>query len=276
VSALSNLSAADFPASRRAAPVYEHGRDWQMEIAYVDESYDAEVFVMSALTIPARSWRDSFTVVQDYRKHLKREYGVFTSKELHATTFLAGRGRVGSRIVPKGLRAHIFGEYLRMLTGLSDARIISGAWLRAGESLDRIHAKAFSRIQERLETRSRRGGWQTITIVDEGRAKELHRIARKSKVWNPVGSAYGAWEGGSTYKNIPNEHLIEDPVFKRSDQSYFLQSADFIAYALLKSEVAPTPRVERYGLDKAYELLEPILAIEASRPDPRRLGIVRT
>jgi len=61
------------------------------EIAYVDESYDEKVFVMSALVIPDHSWRAAFTHLQNYRRYLKQKFGIFTSKEFHATEFVAGR-----------------------------------------------------------------------------------------------------------------------------------------------------------------------------------------
>lgn len=54
-------------------------------------------------------------------------------------------------------------------------------------------------------------------------------------------------------KNIPNDRLIEDPFFKASHQSYFLQAADFIAFALLKAEVPPTAAAcYESGLNRAY------------------------
>jgi hypothetical protein len=63
-------------------------------------------------------------------------------------------------------------------------------------------------------------------------------------------------------------------VFKRSDRSYFLQLADFVAFALLKREVAPTPLVEKY---KIHQMFDEVLAGKcfraASPRDP--LGIVR-
>jgi hypothetical protein len=61
-----------------------------------------------------------------------------------------------------------------------------------------------------------------------------------------------------------------------SVMSYLLQLTDFIAYALLKSETPATPLVAKYRLDAAYERLRPVIVKEASRKDPRGLGIVRT
>jgi hypothetical protein len=121
--------------------------------------------------------------------------------------------------------------------------------------------------------------WRSVAkllrFVDEGREDEIRKAARKAAIYNMVGSQYGAWDDGSRSKNIPTERLIEDPVFKPSWESYFLQLADFIAFALLKSEVPPSSHVQKYRLDKAFERLRPVCAIEASPRDPRGLGIVR-
>jgi hypothetical protein len=246
------------------------------EIAYIDESYDGSHFAISALIVPTHTWRTNFNHLQDYRKHLKKSFGIFTSKEFHATDFVSGRGRIAPKAIAKWHRCNIFKESMQVFSALDGAEVISGIWPRAGRSLNDIHVQAFSRIQERLQRRSVAQDSQMLVVADEGKEKELRKVARLSKVWNPVGSRYGHWEDGSTYKNIPNDRLLEDPFFKPSDQSYFLQAADFIAFALLKSEVAATPLVAKYKLDTAYDLLEPICVKKASTKDPRKLGIVRT
>ena len=243
------------------------------EIAYLDESYDDQSFALSALVVPVPVWRETFELVKGWRRLLRKQYGIFVNKELHATTFVSGHGRVGHRVVPKGLRAHIFLDSMDMIAQLP-IRIISGCWTVPGRADPNAHA--FGRIQERLQTRCRKQDRYITIIADEGRAAELRKVSRRSTVHNPVGSRFGGWEDGASWKNIPNDRLIEDPMFRNSAESYFLQLVDFVAFALLKSEVPPTPLVKRYGLATAYERLGPVLATEASSNDPRRLGIVRT
>ena len=97
--------------------------------------------------------------------------------------------------VPKGLRCFLFSELLGILASLPVA-VISGAWPRAGRSLNDSHVRAFSRIQERLQKRSSEQDSQILVIADEGKEEELRRIARRSKVWNPIGSQFGAWGDG--------------------------------------------------------------------------------
>jgi len=244
------------------------------EIAYIDESYDTDKFCMSTLILSTHQWRECFEIVKEWRRELRKEHGIFTNKEFHATKFVSGRGRLGHRDVPKALRAQIFLDAMDLIGSLPGAAIISGAWDVA--SLDDPNAHAFQRIQERLQRRCTGQAGYIVTIADEGRATELLRVSRRSKVYNPVGSMFGMWGDGSVSKNIPNERLIEDPVFRNSAQSYFLQLVDFVAFALLKSEVTPTPLVTKYGLHEAYDRLEPVCVKVATGRDPRKLGIIRT
>ena len=75
-------------------------------------------------------------------------------------------------------------------------------------------------------------------------------------------------------RNIPIEQIIEDPIFKDSKTSYFIQLVDFCAYALLRSE-RPIASRSALGYDTMYELLRPITMPINNRHDPRGLGIIR-
>ncbi len=92
-------------------------------------------------------------------------------------------------------------------------------------------------------------------------------------VFNPIPSAYGVWaDTGDRFRNIPITRIIEDPFFKDSSQSYFLQLADFVAYSLLRRE-RPLPTKNKYGLNTAFPILQPILVTEANQRDAE--GIIR-
>lgn len=84
-------------------------------LATLDDSRDPATCVVTAILIPADSWRTVFDKVKAYRRHLKRTDGMFTRKEWHATDFVAGRGRIADQTITKGRRAQIFGELLRSL-----------------------------------------------------------------------------------------------------------------------------------------------------------------
>lgn len=245
-----------------------------MEFAYLDESYDTSTFTMACILIPDHVWASAFERVKKARKVLKEKYGIFTSKELHATDFLAGRGRIADRVVPKALRADIYRKFFEFIPTIAGIRIIGGAWPNE-RSIPDMYAYAFGRIQDRLQKRSTVEDHQTLIISDEGQEFEITRAARRAHIFNPVGSKYRTWEDGSAWKNITTDRIVEDPFFKPSHRSYFLQLADFVAFALLKKETGMvSARAQRERLHEQYERLKPVLATEAHEPDP--LGIVRS
>ncbi len=244
------------------------------ELAYLDESYDSSTFTMVALLIPDHAWDAAFRRVRKARALLKTKYGIFTSKELHTTDFVAGRGRIAPKPIPKGLRAEIYRKYFEFIPTIPGIRIIGGCWPNERNQAD-MYAYAFGRIQDRLQKRSVVNDHQTIIVSDEGQEHEITRAARRAHIFNPVGSKFSAWDDGSTWRNIPTDRIIEDPIFKPSHRSYFLQLADFVAFALLKRETAiPNERATKEGFDGLYESLLPVLATEASGAD--ELGIVRS
>lgn len=115
---------------------------------------------------------------------------------------------------------------------------------------------------------------RAVIFADEGREAEITKRLRKMHIDNRIPSKLGDWGGGNATKNITTDRIIEDPVFKDSSQSYFIQLADCIAFALLKREVPPTPNIKKYGIHKMFdETLTGICFKDAARKDP--LGIVR-
>lgn len=80
-----------------------------------------------------------------------------------------------------------------------------------------------------------------ILICDEGKDAIYTKIVRRMQ----------------TLKNSTIDRILEDPFFKQSDQSYFIQLSDFCAYALLRRE-RPIESKTRYGLNQAFNVLAPI------------------
>lgn len=239
-----------------------------VHIIYIDDSRDEKFCVFSALAIPADSWQDAFAQVKEFRRQLKKSDGISPSKELHAWKFVSGRGRpAGDRILSKRRRAEIFMETLELVASLPGAGLFNAVFPAKDDE------QAFERLLNRINRTMQAWDSHAILICDEGKEHIYTRMARRMHVYNPIPSAYGYWEEtGWVTKNIPIDRILEDPFFKRSDQSYFIQLVDFSAYALLRRE-NPVPSKSRYGIDKAFDILQPILVRQATRYDPE--GILR-
>ena len=241
-----------------------------MHLVYIDDSRDESICAFSALVIPADQWRTSFEIVRTFRRDIRNSDGIFVYKELHATEFVAGRGRVAPNVVFKGRRCEIFKETLKMMSCLPDAHLFNAVFSKNQDAI------AFERLLNRINRTMKAWNSKAIIFCDEGKDKEYTRLARKMQVNNPIPSQFGGWPSGLPTKNIPLEYILEDPVFKDSKQSYFIQLADFAAYALLRKE-RPLPSKTKYGLDKAFYLMnnKDFFVTAATGSDPEKLGIIR-
>ena len=277
-----------------------------VRLFYVDESYDREKFCLSALGIRHTEWRECFLRVRQHRAILKQDYGIFLRKEIHAHDFVSGRGRIADRVVGKYDRVRIFEGLLRLLAQLPSVMLINvcldsagrknvqlDAWDRLTNRIERtmlaleeqelplrrdlvalVEGDMDSTAFQKLEPRLTHYRPRAMIFADEGRELEITKALRKMGAFNPIPSRLGTWEDGGRTRNIPVERVIEDPVFKRSHQSYFIQLADCAAFALLKREVNLTPHVRKYRIHKLFERsLSGVCFRKASRSDP--LGIVR-
>ncbi len=237
-----------------------------MFLAYVDDSGDEKVRCYSALLVHESVWRISRAMMLDYRRSLKETDGVYITKELHATEFVAGRGNIAASSVSKGRRCEIFREALSVVAAMPKIQMLNAIGPRSSER------QLFERLITRLNRTMAEWRSHAMMIHDEG--KDYSQLVRRMTVYNPVPSRYGKWPNGLAYKNMPIERLVEDIVYRDSRKSSFIQMADFCSYALFRSEY-PLASKTKYGLDKAFDLLAPICLKTASESDPRKLGIIR-
>lgn len=234
---------------------------------YIDASADRYKFVLTALRIPLNRWRTAFEQAKEFRRYLKKAYGLFYRKELHSTELIRGKGHLSTRTITKSQRARIFSETLELIAKLPDIQILNVCIKVPGCPVD-PYLRAFERMLNRIEAKLKDASSNGILVLDEGKEGMIRRVARNMAVFNWIPSAFGAWEGGARSKNISVSRAVEDPVFRMSSDSYFLQFADVAAFALLKREVVPTPIIERYGIHKMWEILKPVRCLEVSPNDP--------
>jgi len=239
-----------------------------MYLAYVDDSRDEKLACFSAIVLPASGWLRLLNETLEFRRALKRSVGIHITKEFHATDFVAGRGNLGA-VVSKYRRARIFDETLDFIASRKGVRIYHTCVPRAFEE------RAFERLVQRLDNGARKHAplpTHVMIISDEG--KSYNSLVRRMRRFNPISSGFGSWSTGRATVNRPITRVVEDIVFRDSKHSMFVQLADFCAFALLRSE-NPIPNRVKYGLDKSFDRLGPVLVTQAFRGDPRGLGIIR-
>jgi hypothetical protein len=239
-----------------------------MHLVYLDDSRDEKLAVATALLLPAERWNDAFAIVRQWRRDLKGSDGIYVYKEFHATDFVAGRGRISTGTVGKRRRSQIFGEALSLVTKLPGVALFNAIANHDEEDV------AYEFILNRINRTLQPDVWDNYALLlwDEGKEAEHRKLTRRMRVRNPIPSKYGEWPQGTFTKNIVLDRIIEDPLFKDSAHSYFIQLVDFCAYALLRRE-NPVASKSRYGIDQAFARLQPVCFKNANRSDPD--GVVR-
>ena len=130
-----------------------------------------------------------------------------------------------------------------------------------------IETMAWEWFIQRFETfLQRNGNAHGVIFADDTNEVKIRRLVRKMRVYNYVPSMFG-----SAARPVPLTQIVEDPVMRDSRHSYFIQVADLAAHALYR-KLYPKGGYRRYGVDRLFDRLDPILLKEASRTSQQ--GIV--
>lgn len=233
-------------------------------LIYIDESYDDTHYAYSAIFVPIEEWNNIFQKVLLWRKGLHQNHGIDVNGEIHSTEFVGGRGQpITNR--DKNYRAKLFNSFLEMIEGLPSIKIINGI---TGNKLH--HETLFKYIVTRINTNLKYENALGILICDEGNENKLVSMVRSLKKENQIWSAYSY----GTHLSCPLDRIIEDPLFKTSKSSYFIQLADMVAFSLLRNE-KPIIGKTLPEVQQAFEHLDNVLVKQAFKNDIRGKGIVR-
>lgn len=216
--------------------ILESGEAPRLEFAYVDESGDSgaagsQTYTLGCVLVPADEWTARLDLMIDMRRALKQAYGIRFRDELKANYLLRGRGPLASLNLGDGQRRDIYQRHLRLLRLVASgafAVVIQKHLITTGKDPAET---AWTYLFQRLRLRSESTGVPIVLVHDEGdadRVRKLHRAFRRH-----------SW-AGSTSVTAPL--LVEDPVPRRSDQSFFIQAADLLAYAAYRRVHPPTGR----------------------------------
>ena len=206
-----------------------------MHLFYIDESADEKLFVVTALAVPATHWRTIYNKVRLFRLDLQHAEGIDIHYEFHAWKFVSGRGNIADRIVKKGRRCQLFQDTLRLIAALPETRLLTS--VSTTDQQERGFEKLILKIQKFLESNNS----YAVLICDQG--KEAF-YTRSLRLLQASGDA---------------DNIVEEPFYKDSAHSYFVQLSDFCAYALLRQE-HPLASKTKYGLDQAFKILASITA----------------
>lgn len=254
-----------------------------MFIMYVDESGDpgphvnggtgnSRHFILSGLVVPVACWNDTLVRLKDFRREVRRSYGLPMREELHAAELIRIDKIDAYRTIKKRDRIKLLGDFVAQLPTLCAGSVLLNVCFdkQAVGGAGSFKAEAWTRLIQRYDTYIRKAGGTDahgLLIADGVEDVEVRGLLRKMRVFNMVPSRYG---GKS--RNLPTTRIIEDVVPRDSRHSYFVQAADAVAHVLYRKEY-PRGALKKYRVEGFFDLLDGMLVKAANGADPQ--GIVR-
>jgi hypothetical protein len=257
---------------------------------YVDESGDPGLwppgtpvhlrpsphYILTGVIIPASQWQTCLTVMVDVKRTLRQNYGLRVRDELHGAELIYPRGNQAyKRIGNRKSRVSLYGDVLKEVAAqMPQTKIVNVHLNKASpyyvsstaQGVD-LEERAWEWLIQRFSNHLSRdcGGDLGMILADETNEIKVRRVVRKIRVHNQVGSIYG----GSYSVSVRN--IVEDPVMRNSQHSYFVQIADLVSHALYR-KLYPKGSYRKYNIDRLFDLVDPLMLKAANRKD--RQGIV--
>ena len=217
-----------------------------MYFAYIDESGDSGwrgtgTFSLGCILIEAASWPGVFDDVLDFRRFLNSQFGVPVRGEIKANDLLRNKGVFRKLKLSETARFGIYRACMRLQPKIGSkvfGIVIDKQEMTKKGRTENPREVAWEYLVQRLERFTTKGSTEVMIIHDEGYAREVRALARK---WRRIGTAGSMFGIGSLSR--PATRIVDDPVARRSHESYFLQFADLVAYAAFRHCFSPPPRV---------------------------------
>jgi Protein of unknown function (DUF3800) len=213
--------------------------------AYVDESGNAgfpgsRTYVLGCVMVEDQHWPNTFDRLIEFRRWLRNSFGVPVRAEIKANFLLQNTGPFARLALSESARFAIYRQSMRLQPKLglrTFAILVDKDNLKSNHPGRTAPDVAWEYLLQRLERFTTRGSTHVHVSHDEGIGEQIRKWARKARRAGSAGSRYG-----TGVLRLPFARLIDDPVFRDSAQSYFVQLADLSAYAAFRRIYPPPPR----------------------------------
>jgi hypothetical protein len=211
-----------------------------MYLIYIDDSGDTglmsrgsptNAFILCALVVEDHAWLTVLDEIKAFRRFLQHQFGIRQRDELKASYLLHGTGPFRDLDFGHDVRMRIYKLALRFQQKVGYLK--TWAILIRKEQLNNevkpieIRDRAWRLMIERIERFTYYGKDTCVVFPDEGHPEFVKGMFRKMRRINQVPSAFDEGE----LLSRPATFIVEDPNFRRSQESYFIQLTDLNAYA---------------------------------------------
>lgn len=210
-----------------------------MKLIYLDESGDNGLmsnnsmtrnFTLAAVAVDSDKWSSALNEMIGFRRFLKRNFGIQMRAEVKANYII--RGTHSFEGMGDDMRDKVFRMMLKLPSkiGLRVWAVVFDKEKYESKvdnpSKEDIFRISWKYMLQRVERLTKTNEDTAMLFPDEGHESVIRGITRRMRVYNKVYSQFNYRET----LDRPLKYLIEDPNFRNSDKSYFIQMADIVAY----------------------------------------------
>ena len=233
-------------------------RKYTMYFCYVDESGDcgayipehpeksgSPYFIFAGLVVPADKWKISLDLIKSFRKKIARQAFMSYDTEFHCSEMIDPHKIKEFTSISVPERWKLIEEYAETIGSFSSFSLISvvidkaNSDLQAAEYLTSSVTKLYQGFDELLKTEEENG----IIFFDRANEKHVNTHVRK---------LLGTGASGESVPGVRIGWVIEDPIFRVSSDSMFIQSADVVAYTLKEKEFPQASR-QKHQAHKIFD-----------------------
>lgn len=250
-----------------------------MLLAYIDESGDtgaveaggSHTYSLGCVLVDADVWPQAFDELLSFRRRLSESLRVPTRAEVKANYLIRNGGDLRSVGLGRDARRLIYRAHLRVLRDLHARAFAVVVDKRTSARPPAEHFNmAWETLLQRLARTSQEEDATFSVMHDEGEDAAIRKWVRRSRRFLTAGSAFGS---GSF--RVDARLLVDDPIPRRSNHSYFIQLADLVAYSAFRSIVPPGPSVASVCPENMWLEIGPATHSAVARLRPRAApGIV--
>jgi hypothetical protein len=199
-------------------------------------------YSLGCVLLEAARWPATFDELIAHRRFLKANFGIPVRAEIKANYLLRNGGpHLSQNPLSEGARYRVYRGFMRLhqKLGLNTFGVVvkKDVMKQRGMTADPREV-GWEWMLQRLERFSTKGTTPLLIVHDEGDTLLIRKAARKARRAGTAGSAFGT----GTLK-VPARFFVDDPVPRQSNQSYFVQLADLVAYAAFRYVYQPPPKL---------------------------------
>jgi hypothetical protein len=250
-----------------------------MYFCYIDESGDCGMydplkpdktgsafFILVGLIVAANKWKVSLETMKAFRKKIAREAYLPYHVEFHCAEMIDPHKVKEFTTISVSDRWKLMEEYAETIGQNTAFKLITvvldktNTNLNPEDYLTESVTKLYQAFDEFLKTKSSNG----ILFFDRANERQITTHVRKM---------LGTGASGESIPGVRIGWVNEDPIFRVSSESMFIQSADVAAYTLKEKEFPMTSR-KKFNADRIFRKKLMQICFKSKISDEN--GIIRT